>query len=94
MIVLKSLHIRKPEAWESSPPNAYKGEIEYVSQSGSMTVYLDAEKIAKILPIVAEALTEQTRKLSHLMTSEILEQVTMLPAPKGQEYPSNPDDPL
>lgn len=74
---LKYLGISKNASYEADP-SGYKGEVEFVSKSGKISINLDNEFSKQVLVLVAESLVEASRRLGKTLTSEVLKASDLL----------------
>lgn len=73
MLMLEQLQIQH-YAWEKHP----SGSIKYRDATGDITIKLTQEHIARILPIVADALVAVSKELADNLKSSVITQA--LPA--------------
>jgi hypothetical protein len=81
MLVLEELRITH-HSWEKE----LKGAIKYRSEEGEITIKLTAEHIARILPVVADALVATSKEVAENLKAAVITQA--LPAlehSSGQE---------
>jgi len=76
--VLKTLTLRRREAYETSP-GTLTGKMTIAGQSGEFTLELDDAASHRIAATVAGELVEAARRTATLFTAEVLQ---ALPAPE------------
>jgi hypothetical protein len=56
----------------------YEGEITYANEKGKIQLNLSSEQVARILPILADALIESSKEVANNLTAAVIEQSAKL----------------
>tara|TARA_R110000868_G_scaffold148418_3_gene370368 strand:- start:950 stop:1189 length:240 start_codon:yes stop_codon:yes gene_type:complete len=72
-MVLESLSINRRQTWEAGF-GAYRGQIKFVNERGSVELTLDDETSRKLLAVVADATVESAKNIATNLTAEVFTQ--------------------